>query len=94
MVFISAVDEEQLQQVVDGAEERKEQLLDVANLAKECLQQGGKGRPKMLRVRNILSKWEPGGPGPQAQGGRPTNAAGSRPGVAGNSNLQGQIENA
>eukprot|EP00268_Persea_americana_P050227 TRINITY_DN5446_c0_g1_i2.p1 TRINITY_DN5446_c0_g1~~TRINITY_DN5446_c0_g1_i2.p1 ORF type:complete len:515 (+),score=63.51 TRINITY_DN5446_c0_g1_i2:176-1720(+) len=97
MLFISAVDEGRLQQVVDHniwAEERKEQLLGVANLAKECLQQGGKGRPTMLRVGNILSKWVPKGPGPQAQGGRPTNAAGSRPGVARNSNLQGQIENA
>ncbi|KAJ8644332.1 hypothetical protein MRB53_006080 [Persea americana] len=95
MVFISAVDEGRLQEVVDHniwAEERKEQLLGVANVAKECLQQEGKGRPKMLRVRNILSKLAPKGPGPR--GGRPTNGAGSRPGVVGNSNLQGQIENA
>ncbi|RWR72775.1 wall-associated receptor kinase 2-like protein [Cinnamomum micranthum f. kanehirae] len=98
LVFISAVDEGRLQEVVDHniwAEERNEQLRGVADLAKECLQQGGKERPKMLRVRNILSKWVPKGPGPQAaQGGRPTNAAGSRPGVARNSNLQGRIENA
>ncbi|RWR72773.1 wall-associated receptor kinase 2-like protein [Cinnamomum micranthum f. kanehirae] len=98
MVFVSAVKEKRLEEVVDHsiwAEERKEELLGVAELAMECLQQGGKGRPNMLRVRNILSKWVPKGPGPQAaQGGRPTNAARSRPGVPRNSNLQGQIANA
>ncbi|KAJ8643668.1 hypothetical protein MRB53_005416 [Persea americana] len=94
MVFVSALDEGRLQEVVDHniwAEERKEQLLGVANLAKECLQQGGKGRQKMLRIRNILSKLAPKGPGPQ--GGRPIDAAGSRPGFARNPNLEGQIEN-
>ncbi|XXG47253.1 hypothetical protein AAC387_Pa02g1926 [Persea americana] len=61
MVFISAVDEGGLQKVVDHniwAEERKEQLLGVANVAKECLQQEGKGRPKMLRgqIENARSE--------------------------------------
>ncbi|XXG46363.1 hypothetical protein AAC387_Pa02g1227 [Persea americana] len=96
LVFISAVDEGRLQEVVDHniwAEERKEQLLGVAELAKECLQQGGKGRPKMQRVRNILSKWAPKDPGPQAQGGRPTYAADRRPGVAQNPDLEGQMAN-
>ncbi|KAJ8643664.1 hypothetical protein MRB53_005412 [Persea americana] len=92
----SDLDEGRLQEVVDHniwAEERKEQLLGVAELAKECLQQGGKGRPKMQRVRNILSEWAPKGPRPQAQGGRPTYAADGRPGVAQNPDLEGQMAN-
>ncbi|XXG46359.1 hypothetical protein AAC387_Pa02g1224 [Persea americana] len=93
MVFISAVDEGRLEEVVNHsiwAEERKEELLGVAELAKECLRQGRKERPKMQTVLNSLLNWAPKGPRPR--GGRPTNATGSQPGEARNSDLQGQTE--
>ncbi|KAJ8643654.1 hypothetical protein MRB53_005402 [Persea americana] len=92
MVFLSAVDEGRLEEVVDSsiwAEERKEQLLGVAEIAKGCLQKV-EGRPKMLRVRDDLLVCAPGGR--SAQGGRPiTGAGGRRPEQ--NYDWQGMIEN-
>ncbi|XXG46354.1 hypothetical protein AAC387_Pa02g1220 [Persea americana] len=92
MVFLSAVDEGRLEEVVDSsiwAEERKEQLLGVAEIAKGCLQKV-EGRPKMLRVRDDLLVCAPGGR--SAQGGRPiTGAGGRRPEQ--NYGWQGLIEN-
>ncbi|KAJ8643659.1 hypothetical protein MRB53_005407 [Persea americana] len=92
MVFLSAVDEGRLEEVVDSsiwAEERKEQLLGVAEIAQGCLQKV-EGRPKMLRVRDDLLVCAPRGR--SAQGGRPiTGAGGRRPEQ--NYGWQGKIEN-
>ncbi|RWR72772.1 wall-associated receptor kinase 2-like protein [Cinnamomum micranthum f. kanehirae] len=92
MVFLSAVDEVRLEEVVDSsiwAEERKEQLLGVAEIAKGCLQKV-EGRPGMLRVRDDLLKLA--SRGRSAQGGRPIiGAGGGRP--VQSYDWQGKIEN-